>query len=212
MRVGSNIRKRADGRYEARYIKDRDENGKIIYGYCYGKSYEEAERKRSSIISENGKASRSPKEMNLLILGAGDHGREVEELAKNYKIFANISFLDDGLGKANVEGPCSNFYQYFEKYGIAIPAVGDGTVRMKWFNELVDAGFIIPKFIHPAASVSPNAEIGAGTVIYAGATVGIGATIGKGCIIGSGAIIDRHATVPDWTWVKCGTVVRSETE
>lgn len=148
--------------------------------------------------------------MNLLILGAGDHGREVEELANNYRIFSKIAFLDDDSSREKIVGPCKNFNRYRDEYGIAIPAVGDHIVRKKWFNELVDAGFIIPKFIHSAANVSSNTEIGAGTVIYAGATVGIGAKIGKGCIIGSGAIIDRHATVPDWTWVECGTVVRAE--
>ena len=46
MRTGSNIRQRADGRFEARYAKGRDKDGRIIYGCCYGKTYEEAARKR----------------------------------------------------------------------------------------------------------------------------------------------------------------------
>jgi len=40
-RTGSNIYKRKDGRWEGRYSKDRDSNGKIIYGYVYAKSYTE---------------------------------------------------------------------------------------------------------------------------------------------------------------------------
>ena len=31
---GVNIRKRKDGRYEARYPKGRDAAGKLLYGYC----------------------------------------------------------------------------------------------------------------------------------------------------------------------------------
>lgn len=42
MRTGENIFKRRDGRWEARYHKGRDSNGKLIYGFCYGKSYSEA--------------------------------------------------------------------------------------------------------------------------------------------------------------------------
>lgn len=42
MRTGDNIRLRADGRYEARYIKERTESGRAVYGSCYGKTYEEA--------------------------------------------------------------------------------------------------------------------------------------------------------------------------
>lgn len=45
MRTGENIYKRKDGRWEARYRKGRDEHGKIIYGYCYGKTYSEAKAK-----------------------------------------------------------------------------------------------------------------------------------------------------------------------
>ena len=52
-RRGENIRKRKDGRWEARYVKGRDIDGKIHYGYLYGKSYAEVKDKKSKIISEN---------------------------------------------------------------------------------------------------------------------------------------------------------------
>lgn len=42
---GENIFKRKDGRWEARYIKGYTISGKIIYGFCYGKSYHEAKSK-----------------------------------------------------------------------------------------------------------------------------------------------------------------------
>lgn len=42
---GENIYKRKDGRWEGRYIKSRDFNGKVRYGYIYGKTYSEAKQK-----------------------------------------------------------------------------------------------------------------------------------------------------------------------
>lgn len=45
MRKGKNIYKRKDGRWEGRYIKKKRE-GKIVYGYVYGKSYQEALQKK----------------------------------------------------------------------------------------------------------------------------------------------------------------------
>ena len=42
---GENIFKRKDGRWEARYVKNRAPSGQIIYGYCYGKSYKEVKEK-----------------------------------------------------------------------------------------------------------------------------------------------------------------------
>lgn len=45
MSKGENIYKRKDGRWEARYIKDHTPEGRIHYGYCYGKTYKEAKEK-----------------------------------------------------------------------------------------------------------------------------------------------------------------------
>lgn len=44
---GENIYKRKDGRWEGRYKKSRNENGRIVYGYIYGKKYSEVRKKLS---------------------------------------------------------------------------------------------------------------------------------------------------------------------
>lgn len=46
---GENIYKRKDNRWEARYIKGYSLGGKIIYGYCYGKTYRQAKEKVSEV-------------------------------------------------------------------------------------------------------------------------------------------------------------------
>lgn len=45
---GENIRKRKDGRWEARYIVDRNSRGKAVYRSIYGKSYAEIKEKLKS--------------------------------------------------------------------------------------------------------------------------------------------------------------------
>lgn len=45
MARGENVFHRKDGRYEARYIKGRRADGKPLYGFCYGRTYEEAKGK-----------------------------------------------------------------------------------------------------------------------------------------------------------------------
>lgn len=42
---GENIYKRKDGRWEGRYIRLYDENGKAKYGYVYGKTYSDVKRR-----------------------------------------------------------------------------------------------------------------------------------------------------------------------
>ena len=52
MATGENIFKRKDGRWEARYIKGYDLSGKIIYGFCYGRTYREAKEKVTKCKAE----------------------------------------------------------------------------------------------------------------------------------------------------------------
>ena len=53
MRTGENIYKRKDGRWEARYAKGRDESGRIIYGFCYGRTYSAAKEKAEKAKQQN---------------------------------------------------------------------------------------------------------------------------------------------------------------
>lgn len=46
---GENIRKRKDGRWEGRFIKSRDLNGKAIYGSVYGKTYTTVKEKLKEV-------------------------------------------------------------------------------------------------------------------------------------------------------------------
>lgn len=55
-RRGENIRKRKDGRWEGRYIKTHDRNGKAKYGSVYGDTYLDVKRKQLRTVelaSEN---------------------------------------------------------------------------------------------------------------------------------------------------------------
>lgn len=52
-RRGENIRKRKDGRFEARYKSGFDENGFPVYKSVYGKTYTEAKNNRLNFLSGN---------------------------------------------------------------------------------------------------------------------------------------------------------------
>ena len=53
-RKGENIYKRKDGRWEARYVKGKDQNGKTLYGYVYSHSYRDVRNKRAAVLVERG--------------------------------------------------------------------------------------------------------------------------------------------------------------
>lgn len=58
-RRGENIRKRGDGRWEARYPKGKGQNGKVSYGSVYGATYREVKQKRQRILEQNGSTTPS---------------------------------------------------------------------------------------------------------------------------------------------------------
>ena len=205
MSGNGNIRQRADGRYEARYVKGRDQRGRAVYASRYGRTHEEAERKRAEALFRSVRV----REMNLLILGAGSHGQEVMELVQRLNVFRKIGFLDDDPARSGVLGPCTSLERWVEEYPAAIPAVGNWELRTRWLMELARAGYVLPVLIHPDATVAPSAKLGYGTVVCARATVGSGAEVGAGCIISSAAAVERSAVVPDGTHVDCGQVFRA---
>lgn len=49
-RRGENIRKRADGRWEARVVQGRPVLGKTNYKYFYGRRYQEVKQKKKSFL------------------------------------------------------------------------------------------------------------------------------------------------------------------
>ena len=64
-RRGENIYKRKDGRWEGRYIKGKNSEGRATYGYVYSKTYNEVKEKLSKakldcqvfFLSENSKST-----------------------------------------------------------------------------------------------------------------------------------------------------------
>lgn len=198
MKTGDNVRLRRDGRYEARYIKSRDENGKIIYGCCYGQTYEEAVEKRNYQLKKLNPPK--TKQMNLLILGAGGHGEDVYEIARGLRIFNKISFLDDDPTKEYIVGKWSEAKNFLDEYPVAIVAIADGELRKKMTLKLLDMGFIIPTLIHPTAYIPNGVEVGTGSIICARVTVSVGAKIGANCIITSGSIVPRKCNLLDWAY------------
>ena len=207
MRTVDNIRRRTDGRYEARYIKGRNESGRAVYGSCYGRTYEEAKEKRDKVLKARYTEQFEPRGISLLILGAGSHGREVFEIANLLHVFDRIELLDDDRSK-DVLGQWEDAHRLRnEGFDAAIVAVGDEVIRKAWSSRLTEMGYVIPTLVHPAALISQNAYIGTGSVVCARATVSSGATVGKGCIISAGVKVGRDVNITDWTYIAEGGIV-----
>jgi len=145
----------------------------------------------------------------LLILGTGGHGKVVADTALITEKWDNIAFLDDRKELNEVMGipvigELSDFESFKISYKYAFVAIGNNTVRLKWVEQLIEAGFIIPTIIHPFSFVSKMSNIGEGTIIMAGAVINANTSIGKGCIINTSSSIDHDCVLEDGVHVSPG--------
>jgi acetyltransferase EpsM len=153
---------------------------------------------------------------NLVVIGAGEHGRVVAECARlSTEAWSVFGFVDDlectdlverfGIKRLGNDGTLSN---YPDVHGV----LGFGSFKSRSAREAavgridsVIAGWAT--VTHRAAFVSPTSSVGAGTVVMAGAVIQTGAIIGKHCVINSSATIEHDVVVGDYTLIGPGAVV-----
>jgi sugar O-acyltransferase (sialic acid O-acetyltransferase NeuD family) len=151
---------------------------------------------------------------DLLIIGAGGHGKVVAEAAELDERFGNIMFLDDRIDAVRVLGhviigKLQEYEKFAKQYEYAIVCIGVNEKRMEITQKLLEAGYKVPVIIHPKASVSKYSDIGDGSVILAGAVVNTNANIGMACIININSSVDHESIIDDGVHVCSGAVVRS---
>jgi len=151
---------------------------------------------------------------DLLIIGAGGHGRVVAEAAEQCEEWDAIAFLDDRsdvnevLGH-RIIGMMDEYEKFLGKYKHATACIGDNEKRLELIQKLLKVGYKVPVIIHPKAAVSKYCEIGEGSVILAGAVINTGAKIGRGCIINIGSCVDHDCIISDGVHICSGAVARS---
>lgn len=123
-RRGENIRKRKDGRWEARFIKSYNSEGKSVYGSVYGKTYFEAKRKQTEMLK---KLSENAHQIN-------DH--EVT--------FREVLFLWLSNNKLKLKNQTYAKYMYLIENHI-IPYLGN--IKIKKMDNIVINEFLYDKSI-----------------------------------------------------------------
>nr|WP_294168565.1 NeuD/PglB/VioB family sugar acetyltransferase [Clostridium sp.]MDY2630708.1 NeuD/PglB/VioB family sugar acetyltransferase [Clostridium sp.] len=151
---------------------------------------------------------------NLLIIGAGGHGKVVAEAAELENKYKKISFLDDNANidkvyNFEVVGRTNQYRNFKSTYKYAFVAIGNNEVRLRFIDMLIEEGFVVPNIIHPKASLSKYSKIDIGTVILSGAIVNVDCFIGKGCILNINSVIDHDSIIGKGVHISSGAVVRS---
>lgn len=142
---------------------------------------------------------------NLLILGAGGHGKVVKETAHDFLGYDKIDFLDDNFKDAI--GRIEELEKFRNNYENAFVALGNSDLREKIVIKLEKYSFNLVNIIHPSAIVSSSTNFGKGIYIGAGAILNSNTTICDGVIIGIGAKMDHDSVAGKFSYIKTGAVL-----
>ena len=144
---------------------------------------------------------------SLLIVGAGEYGYLVKELAEDCG-YDEIAFLDDSNPIAI--GLLSEAGKFRDIYEEIVIAIGNPEKREKLVEE-VEPLFHLATLIHPNAYVSRSAVIGNGCIVEFGAIIHAASRLGKACIINAGAVVNHNSIVGDFSQVDCNAIVAART-
>lgn len=158
--------------------------------------------------------------MNIVIIGAGGHGRVVLEILRQQAAGSIAGFIDADAGRAGsiVDGvPVLggvNQLPKLKKQGVdgSIVAIGDNRVRASYLEVVRQAGLELVNAIHPTAVISPSATLGRGVTVAAGAIIGTDARIEDGVIINTGAVVDHECRIGLAAHICPGTLLAGRVE
>jgi UDP-N-acetylbacillosamine N-acetyltransferase len=141
--------------------------------------------------------------MDLIIIGAGGHGKVVLDILQASGKHRVVGFLDADATLAGTEvngvpvlGPInqvSRLRQQKIKGGII--AIGDNRVRVSYAALLVEHGVELISAIHPAAVIAKSSVIGRNVVAAAGAIVAASANVADSAILNTNCVIDHECEI-----------------
>jgi UDP-N-acetylbacillosamine N-acetyltransferase len=147
---------------------------------------------------------------NLVIIGAGGHGKVAAECAELMGLYTSICFWDGLYPQLTqvshwpVVGTGAEFSGLDTVHTDYFVAIGHNITRQKVTTQLLEQQCHMATLIHPSAVVSPYSEIGEGTLICATAVVNIETKIAPGCIVNTGASVDHDNILASFVHIAPG--------
>jgi sugar O-acyltransferase (sialic acid O-acetyltransferase NeuD family) len=142
--------------------------------------------------------------IDIVIIGAGGHGKVVLDILHKGSRFRAVGFLDANpkLAGSTVSGfpvwgaiHLLGRIQQQHRLGGAIVAIGDNRARAGYVGTLAAAGLELINAIHPSATVSKSANLGRNVVACAGAIICAETRIGDCVIVNTAATVDHECEI-----------------
>lgn len=149
---------------------------------------------------------------DVIIIGAGGHGAEIDEYIK-------ITQARTGVKELNVVGFLDDDPDNYARYKLSAPLLGNiqdhiiikdhfyiiGIANLKYRRLFVDSfkekGAEFITFIHYSAYVSESAKIGEGSIIGPNANIGPNVRIGKYTLVNSRCSMGHDTIVGDYNFI-----------
>ena len=151
----------------------------------------------------------------LVLWGAGGHGKVVLDVARAIGGFGTISFIDDACGElahdfcgCQVFGtdrvlhlPNDNGRKQY------LVSIGNNEMRAACFRRGIENRLRPVSLVHPSAVISDSARLEEGTVVMARVVINACAQIGKNCILNTAVVVEHDCRVGDHVHLSPGVVL-----
>ena len=151
----------------------------------------------------------------LVLWGAGGHGKVVLDVARAMGGFRCICFIDDAFGGDDGKFCGSEVFgagQYLQlpsgrsccQYLVSI---GKNETRATCFQRALEHGLLPARLVHPSAVISESARLEEGTVVMAKVVINAGAQIGRNCIVNTAAVVEHDCRIGDHVHLSPGVLL-----
>ena len=181
------------------------------------------------MAESHSRAGGSSGEFDIVIIGAGGHGREVrsyiEDLVRRGERLRLVGFVDEGKPRGMWAGveilggfeALEAFLRLRQGWVLHyITAVGDNAARQRLVQkvqrvvrnmECAGGNLVAWTLRHPMAIVGEDVEIGEGSCLAPGSIITTRVRIGKNCIVNVNASISHDSTIGDFVNVNPGATI-----
>lgn len=154
---------------------------------------------------------------NIILIGGGGHCKSVIEVAESagYHILGILDKPEE-VGRQvldyKVMGVDNDIPLYVDKaeFVITVGFIKNPSLRIKLYNNVLEAGGRLATLIASTAYVSKYAVLGRGTVVMHNAFVNAGAEIGDNAIINTFSNIEHDARIGNQCHISTGTMVNGD--
>ncbi len=152
---------------------------------------------------------------DLVLWGAGGHGRVVFDIARAMGGFKSIFFIDDAC-EPSARDFCNcqvfeatRYLQSVKDKGSSqyLVSIGENGIRAACFQRAFEHGLHPVKLVHPSSVISASARLEYGTVVMPKVVINANARIGKNCILNTASAVEHDCRVCDHVHLSPGVLL-----